>query len=204
MRYLAAASAATIVMSAAGTVHGQQSSAALGEESLQPMQITCGQIMDASEAERQALVFFIAGYAEGTRSPEIGRAAEPGRTGTVGAAGSTERPTAESPATPPETATADRPAGEPGTSEAGAADRPKSGTAAATTPTRDAAGMTDAARSTAGAGIETGGVPLPRTFFTMSVDQILEACEGNPEMMAHAAISQAQPEGQGGAGEGRR
>lgn len=58
-------SAAALALAATfgpGIANAQDAGAALGESSLQPMNITCADLTGASEEERTGLVFFIAGY----------------------------------------------------------------------------------------------------------------------------------------------
>jgi hypothetical protein len=164
-----------------------QEAGALGEGSLRPMDITCADIMGASEGERPGLVFFLAGYrAAMDQQGAMGASAEAGAAAVtteepdpaaVGAADATNQPAegaAPAAETAPETAGAEVAGVEP--------DAEATTEAAAETTTVDSAGD------------EVGGVTdvmLARSFLGTGVSEILAGCEGNDTMAAINVIGTA-------------
>ena len=143
---------------------GAQEASALGEASLRPMDITCADLMGASDAERPGLVFFIAGYRAAMDQQGAMPAGGEMADAAAGAADANQPP-AETTA-----AAGAEPEAEPATE------------AAAEAKTVDAAGD------------EIGGVSdvmLARSFLGTGVSDILAGCEGNDAMAAINVIGTA-------------
>lgn len=167
MKTLLSCTATLALLGSLGSAVAQDASA-LGESSLRPMDITCADLMGASEGERSGLVFFLAGY----------RAAmdQQGVIGGDAAAGAMAVTTEE---TDPAAV-----------GEADAAAEPAVADAAAE-PAADAAPETETVDA---AGDEIGGVgdvKLSRSFLGTGVNDILAGCTGNDDMAAINVIGTA-------------
>jgi hypothetical protein len=183
-----------------------QEASALGESSLRPLDITCADIMGASEAERPALVFFIAGYRaamgqQGAMGADAGGGegamavtTEDPDPAAVGAADVTNEPAPAEGDAAAAPADAAAPA-----ADAAAADAPVSDVAAAdaagadaASPAADAAGETKTAAGAAGEQMGgAGDVQVPRAFLGTGVSDILAGCTGNDTMAAINVIGTA-------------
>ena len=180
MKTLMIGTATLALLSFAGGAVAQDASA-LGESSLRPMDITCADIMGASEAERPGLVFFIAGYRaamgqQGGMDADAGAGAmavttEEPDPAAVGAADVTNEPAAEGDAAAP------------------AADAAAAGADAAGA---DAAVSDVAAADAAGDGNGgMGDVQVSRAFLGTGVSDTLAGCTGNDTMAAVNVIGTA-------------
>jgi hypothetical protein len=186
---MTSAAAAALAMSLGGSATAQN--APIGENSMRPLDITCVQLKDASPQEQVGMSYFIAGFLAGVHEA-MAAAGQPGEmsTGSTagGASGGTTGQTTGG--------STDQSAGMAG----GTAQRPAGASPDATagTSSQAAAGTTagSAAGGTSGSAGGRGEVPVPRKFFAMSGNEILAACEANPDMTAAQAVSTAAQKAQ--------
>ncbi|HEX2257033.1 MAG TPA: HdeA/HdeB family chaperone [Afifellaceae bacterium] len=202
--------AVAVALSFAGGA-AAQSGSALGETSLRPADITCQDLMSASESERAGLVYFIAGYhaaMQGGATGDGGAGAGGGGQASGGAADASGATTSGTTGAA-NTAAAGTSGGAGGATattggtDTAAAGGSGSGSGGATTGgTTTGSGGTDTAAAGAsgggtgtGAGGSAGGggdVQMARSFFAMPVSDILTACANDATMSAADAITTAQ------------
>ena len=190
--------ALALTLSLAGSATAQTGTA-IGDTSLRPTDITCQDLMSASEEERTGLVYFIAGYHAAMRQGGFGGGSA-SATGSIGAGGASS-------------ASADAGGGASGgtTATTGGTDTAAAGTsgdagggASGTTATTggadtaaagtsgDASGGTSAGGEASGEAGGGGDVQVARAFFAMPASDILTACANDPTMSAADAIGGAQ------------
>lgn len=163
------AAAAILAFGSAGAASAQMASA-WSDATVRPMEITCDDLINASEAERSNMLFFIAGYQAAME--QAGQGIPSGKMTGVDTSDTAD-----------EAAQAADGSDTAGEAEATAADAEAADTAAA-------AGGGGTEGSTA------GEVTLARAFFSKPAADVLAACEGSGGTSAAEIIRGAQGQAQ--------
>lgn len=172
MMHKAAPLAMVVALSSAGFAVAQQADPAGNDASIRPMKLTCIELLEASEQERERIAYYVLGYRQGAMT------------------GSAEQDSEDE--TADTTATIDEDVMQP----AGTVEEDAPGHGARATSEPELAG----AEGVVLAGPEIHGT-VSREFFAAGASDLYSGCEDNPGGLAHEILQESQDAASGDSGD---